>query len=183
MTYCRMYKCVGVCERLYVYLKIYLTCMLIIMYVYVCVCISSSTIYFWLFFRAVIFARVLLLYFFIEDHFYRRVKVYVETNNIMSIAYWILKDFLTSWTLLKQPPRGVPWKRCSENMQQIYNRTPMLKCGFNKAALQLYWNYTSAWVFPCKFVAYFRCCSQHLFLRTSLGGCFWIWDHVSFVYS
>ena len=136
LSYVQM--CVCVCERLYVYLKIYLICMLIIMYVYVCVCISSSTIYFWLFFRTVIFARILLLYFFIEDHFYRRVKVYLETNNIMSIAYWILKDFLTSWTQQKQPPRGVPWKRCSENMQQIYNRTPMLKCGFNKAALQLY---------------------------------------------
>ena len=31
----------------------------------------------------------------------------------------------------KQPPRGVPWKRCSENMQQIYRRTLMPKCDFN----------------------------------------------------
>ena len=38
----------------------------------------------------------------------------------------------------KQPPRGVLRKRCSENMQQIYRRTPMPKCDFNKAALQLY---------------------------------------------
>ena len=35
----------------------------------------------------------------------------------------------------KQPPRGVLKKRCSENMQQIYRRTPILKCDFNKAAL------------------------------------------------
>ena len=27
--------------------------------------------------------------------------------------------------LQKQSPRGVPRKRCSENMQQIYRRTPM----------------------------------------------------------
>ena len=33
----------------------------------------------------------------------------------------------------KQPPRGILKKRCSENMQQIYRRTPMLKCDFNKA--------------------------------------------------
>ena len=33
---------------------------------------------------------------------------------------------------------GVLWKRCSENMQQIYRRTSMLKCDFNKFALQLY---------------------------------------------
>ena len=25
----------------------------------------------------------------------------------------------------KQPPRGVPRKRCSENMKQIYRRTPL----------------------------------------------------------
>ena len=38
----------------------------------------------------------------------------------------------------KNPPRGVPSKRCSENMQQIYRRTSMLKCDFNKVAKQLY---------------------------------------------
>ena len=31
-----------------------------------------------------------------------------------------------------QPPRGVSWKKCSENMQQIYRRTPMPKCDFSK---------------------------------------------------
>ena len=30
--------------------------------------------------------------------------------------------------LQKQPPRGVPRKRCSESMQQIYRKTPMSKC-------------------------------------------------------
>ena len=38
----------------------------------------------------------------------------------------------------KQPLRGVPRKRCSENMQEIYRRTPMPNCDFNKVALQLY---------------------------------------------
>ena len=37
----------------------------------------------------------------------------------------------------KQPPRGVPRKRCSENMQEIYRRTPMPKCDFNKVAATL----------------------------------------------
>ena len=36
----------------------------------------------------------------------------------------------------KQPHRGVPRKRCSENMQQIYRRTPTPKCDFNKVALR-----------------------------------------------
>ena len=62
---------------------------------------------------------------------------------------------------LKQPFRGVLKKMCSENMQQIYTRTPMPKYHFNKVAKQLYWNHTSAWVF-----------SEHLFLRTDMDACF-----------
>ena len=38
----------------------------------------------------------------------------------------------------KQPTRGVLKKRCYENMQQIYRRTPMPKSDFNKAAKRLY---------------------------------------------
>ena len=37
----------------------------------------------------------------------------------------------------KQPPRGFLRKSCSENMQQIYRRTLMLKCDFNIVAKQL----------------------------------------------
>ena len=37
----------------------------------------------------------------------------------------------------KQPSRGVLRKRCSQNMQQIYKRTPMPKCDFNKVALEV----------------------------------------------
>ena len=37
----------------------------------------------------------------------------------------------------KQPPRCFPWERCSENMLQIYRRTPMPKCDFNKAEITL----------------------------------------------
>ena len=61
------------------------------------------------------------------------------------------------YELQKQPPRGVSKKRCSENMQQIYRRTPMPKCDFNKVALQLYWNRTSTWVFSCNFASYLQC--------------------------
>ena len=48
------------------------------------------------------------------------------------------------------------YKRCSENMHQIYSRTRMPNCDFNKVTKQLYWNDTSAWVFSCKFAAYFQ---------------------------
>ena len=35
-------------------------------------------------------------------------------------------------TIQKQPHRDVLKKRCSENMQQSYRRTPLPKCDFNK---------------------------------------------------
>ena len=56
----------------------------------------------------------------------------------------------------KQPSRGVLRKRCSENMLQIYRRTPMPDVNFNKFAKKRYWNHTSACVFSCKFGAYFQ---------------------------
>ena len=56
----------------------------------------------------------------------------------------------------KQPSGRVLNKRFSENMQQIYRKTPMPKCDFNKVDLQFYWNHTSAWVFSSKFAAYFQ---------------------------
>ena len=55
----------------------------------------------------------------------------------------VLKTFFQ-----KQPSRGDFRKRCSENMQQICRRKPMPQCDFIKIALQLYWNRSSAWVFP-----------------------------------
>ena len=55
-------------------------------------------------------------------------------------------------------------------MQQIYGRTPMRKCDFNKAALQLFWNHTSAGVFSCKFAAYFQktFSKEHLWVTASV---------------
>ena len=52
------------------------------------------------------------------------------------------------FTFQKQLSRGVFKKRCSENIQQIYKRTHMPKCDFNKVALRL----------------------LYLFLGTPLGG-------------
>ena len=67
----------------------------------------------------------------------------------------------------KQPSRGVLRKRCSENVLQIYRRTLMPKCDFNKIALHLYWNRTSAWMFPCKFATYFQSTSSFEHLWTT----------------
>ena len=45
--------------------------------------------------------------------------------------------FIVKKAKQKQPPAGVPRKRCSENMQQIYRRTPMsnLKSHFGMGVL------------------------------------------------
>ena len=69
-----------------------------------------------------------------------------------------------AYSLKKQPSRGFLKKRCSENMQLIYRRTPMPKC-----YLQLYWNLTSVWVFSCKFAAYFQktFSKEHLWMAAS----------------
>ena len=47
----------------------------------------------------------------------------------------------------------------------------MPKCDFNKFAKQLYWNHTSAWVFSCKFDAYFQNSFFTEHLRTTASGC------------
>ena len=58
-------------------------------------------------------------------------KWFFETcRHSLTCMKCILKGFQ------KQSHRGVPMKRCSENMQQIYRRTPMPKCDFNKVALK-----------------------------------------------
>ena len=46
------------------------------------------------------------------------------------IASGLRKEFFQ-----EQPSSGVLRKRFSENIQQIYRRTPMPKCDFNKVAL------------------------------------------------
>ena len=72
----------------------------------------------------------------------------------------------------KQPSICVLIKRWSENMQQIYRGTPMSKSDFNKFTKQLSWNQTSAWVFSCKFTAYFQNTfpSEHLWRAASGFG-------------
>ena len=65
---------------------------------------------------------------------------YDMTNILSWFRYEIVKTNPGKFQfviLQKQPPRGVLKKRCSENMQQIYRRTPMPKCGFNKVPKQL----------------------------------------------
>ena len=65
----------------------------------------------------------------------------------------------------KQSSASVLKKRHSENIQQIYRRTPMPNCDFNKVSKHLYWNHTSALVFYCKFAEYFQNTRQFQFVN------------------
>ena len=60
--------------------------------------------------------------------------------------------------------QGCYRKTCSENMQQIYRGTPMPNCDFNNVAKHI-----SAWVFSCKFAAYFQntFSQKHLWMAAS----------------
>ena len=96
--------------------------------------------------------RSIRLYYFCTFSFHLNSTLIPKTviTNINSCPCRIKNIVSISWDQ-KQPSRGVLGKRCSENMQQIYRRTPMPKYDFNKLAKQ-----TSAWVLSCKFAAYFQ---------------------------
>ena len=72
------------------------------------------------------------------------------------LLFSVTKHYQKRWDI--PTPYAWPnyWAPPSENMQQIYRRTPMPKSYINKVASQLYWNHTSARVFSCKFAVYFQ---------------------------
>ena len=55
-----------------------------------------------------------------------------QKAEIRQITYYqgVFKEHDDIMIRQKQPLRGVPRKRCAENIQQIYRRTPMPKCNF-----------------------------------------------------
>ena len=55
--------------------------------------------------------------------------------SVRQVANNIQKKKSTMLEVQKQPYRGVPKKKCPENMQQTYRRTPTPKCDFNNVAL------------------------------------------------
>ena len=68
----------------------------------------------------------------------QRSSLVIKKLNKQSKTDMLIKLTKNLVTIRKQPPVGVLRNRCSENMQQVYKRTPMQKCDFNKVALQLY---------------------------------------------
>ena len=68
--------------------------------------------------------------------------------------------------LQKLPSRGVLSKRCSEIMQQIYRRAPMLKFDFNKVTKEITLGH------GCSPAAYFQNAFsyKHLWMAPSAGS-------------
>ena len=62
---------------------------------------------------------------------------WVLQRQIIISYFFMWKISLHFHDLQKKPSIGILRKRCSENMQQIYRRTPMLKRDFNKVAKSL----------------------------------------------
>ena len=85
---------------------------------------------------------------------YRRTKynffiIYSRTwlSSYLATAGYLAKNYKVYVVCImqKQPSRSVLRKRSSGNMHQIYRRTPLPKCEFNKVAL-----------LSCKFAVYFQ---------------------------
>ena len=92
-------------------------------------------------------------------------------NKTETRTLWC-KSLFSCFNNQKQSSRGVLKKRCSENTQQTYRRTPKPNCDFNNIALQLYKTTLSHGCFFCKFAAYFQktFTQEHLCVAVS-GQC------------
>ena len=75
----------------------------------------------------------------------RKVLFLYQKKNFYSKLYQKKKKYQ------KQLSRGVLTKRYSENMQQIYRKTPMPKCDFNKVEIAL-----RHWCSPVNLLRIFR---------------------------
>ena len=72
-------------------------------------------------------------------------KLKIQQTNFLFHFFFICisffpfpNNFISIWLIQKHTPRSVPRKRCSENMQYIYWRTPMPKYDLNKVAITLW---------------------------------------------
>ena len=71
----------------------------------------------------------------------------------------------------KQPSIGVLIKSCSGNVQQIYRKTLITKCDFNKVALQLYWNSIRHWYSPVNLLHFHKNTCGGLLLIVDSNSC------------
>ena len=114
--------------------------------------------------------RIWLILFFESSDITIMMTLYLQKTKEGSLKFFTL--------IQKQPYRSILRKRCSENMQQIYRRTPMPKCNFIGScfATLLTMIFCFATLLNLHFGMRFllQICSifsKHLFLRAPLKGC------------
>ena len=86
---------------------------------------------------------------------------YRETLSRRRHDVLLLDEFLLAnywfWNILqKQPSRVVLRESCSKICNKFTGKHPWRSVISINVAKQLYWNHTLAWVFSCKFAAYFQ---------------------------
>ena len=111
--------------------------MKIVIKFFFCVCLCFS----YKLFRFFFFSQRVLSYFNCEIFIWRK-KAVTQRCSVKKVPYVSRKihqkiPVLESFLLVKLQHKQAALqrcfrKRCSENMQQIYRRTPMAKCDFNK---------------------------------------------------
>ena len=100
--------------------------------------ITESSVFYW------IFSKIFSI-----DFWYTEIRNWLEllfTTNMLSKTWDARPCWIMEISRSSRPE--VFWKYGAN-----YRRTPMPKCDFSKVA---YSNHTSAWVFSCKFAAYFQ---------------------------
>ena len=105
------------------------------------------------------------------DNLNRHFLSFRQTSYATFTLYNVVNVFLVSH--IRSTPPDLLRKKCSENMQQTYRRTPMSKGDFDKVTKKLYWNCTLAWLFSSKFTVYFQntFSQEHLWKAASIICC------------
>ena len=68
----------------------------------------------------------------------KRILLFISCSLSSKSVRRFCQNHIAKTKFRSSHPEDIAIKSCSENMQQIYRRTPMPKCNFNKVALLLH---------------------------------------------
>ena len=71
-------------------------------------------------------------------HYLPPITLVFQTNIDVQVPLQLLTNLIHIHYYSDQPSRGALKKRCSQNIHQIFRRTPMSKCDFKKVEKQLH---------------------------------------------
>ena len=98
-------------------------------------------------------------------------RQYLKAVNIFSkSSIFDIRQGYECTSALQMPSRGVLKERCSKHLQQVYRRTPMPKCNFDKVLKQ---NNLIEITFRHRYSSVNLLHIFRTFLRAPLDSCFW----------